>query len=140
MSSEFTGIREHCRKSFGYTLLHCGFGECSYAYCDKCGMTAILSLWDKRIPRLSQPAGWGQQEIPTDLERYLQACECGGIFRRGASPRCHQCSQGLSAEIATTYIETNAPGTRKGWKWQRNWSDMYCIVIEDRRVANNFSE
>ena len=139
MSNEATGTCEHCGKSFGYTLLHCGFGDCSYAYCEKCGMTAILSLWDKRMPKLSQGA-WGQQEIPTDLEQYMQPCECGGFFKRGSSPRCPRCSQGLSAEIATTYIERNAPGTKKGWKWQRSWHAMYCMVIENRRVANNFRE
>lgn len=23
-----------------------------------------------------------------------------------------------------------APGTAKGWRWQRNWSDLYSIVVE----------
>ena len=27
---------------------------------------------------------------------------------------------------------------RQGWRWQRDWSDMYCIVIENNRVLNNF--
>jgi hypothetical protein len=44
----------------------------------------------------------------------------------------------LSAELATTYIEHNAPGTKKGWRWQRNWSGVYGIVIEDKRIDNNF--
>jgi len=113
-------------------------GELSYAYCDKCGMTAILSLWDKRMPKL--PGPWGQQEIPVDLEQYLRACECGGAFKKGAVPRCPHCSQALSAEAATAYIETNAPGTTRGWRWQRNWHDVYCIVIDNKRVMNNFRE
>jgi hypothetical protein len=113
-------------------------GELSYAYCDKCGMTAILSLWDKRMPKLA--GAWGQQEIPVDLEQYLRPCECGGAFKKGAAPRCPHCSHALSAEAATAYIETNAPGTKRGWRWQRNWHDVYCIVIDNKRVMNNFRE
>jgi hypothetical protein len=40
--------------------------------------------------------------------------------------------------MATGYIETNAPGTKKGWRWQQNWRETYCIVIEDRVVNDNF--
>jgi len=42
--------------------------------------------------------------------------------------------EALSAVTATSYIESNAPGTKKGWRWQRNWSGLYGIVIEGRRV------
>jgi hypothetical protein len=72
------------------------------------------------------------------MESYIQPCECGGRFKRGAAPRCPHCCQPLSAESATSYIESNAPGTKKGWHWQRNWSGIYCIVIENNRVDNNF--
>jgi hypothetical protein len=44
----------------------------------------------------------------------------------------------LSAELGASYIEKNAPGTQKGWRWQRNWSGNYCMVVEDRKVENNF--
>jgi hypothetical protein len=57
---------------------------------------------------------------------------------KGAAPRCPHCHDTLSAEFATSYIEANAPGAKKGWRWQRNWSEMYCIVIEDKRVMDNF--
>jgi hypothetical protein len=40
--------------------------------------------------------------------------------------------------MATAYIEINAPGTKKGWRWQRNWQATYCIVIENRVVNDNF--
>jgi hypothetical protein len=125
-----------CGQSFGYWLAHCGFGDSVYAYCDSCGKTAILSMWDKRLPNL--PNCPGQQEICADFEPYLLPCECGGAFRAGALPRCPHCNAGLSADAATTYIEENAPGTKKGWRWQRNWSGVYCIVIEKNRVDNNF--
>src|SRR5207249_2445978 len=47
------GTCEHCGQTFGYWLVHCGFSDCSYAHCDKCGMTAILSSWDKHMPNLN---------------------------------------------------------------------------------------
>jgi hypothetical protein len=137
MTELATRICEHCGQSFRYWLCHWGFGDCSYAYCEKCGMTAILSYWDKRMRKLP-PGCPSQQEICAELEKYLQPCECGGVFKKGASPRCPHCSLALSAEAATAYIETNAPGTKKGWSWQRNWHDTYCLVIENRLVKDNF--
>ena len=129
------GKREHCQQRFGYWLGHCGFGECVYAYCDSCGKTAILSIWDKRMPKL--PGCPGQQEMCSEMEPYVQPCDCGGRFRRGAGPRCPRCNKPLSAELATSYIENNAPGTKKGWRWQRNWSGLYCIVVEEKKVDDN---
>ena len=136
-----TGRCETCGKTFGYYLIHCGFGDCSYAYCDKCGCTAVLSYWSwdrsPNTPRL--PDGCPpQQEICADWEPYLQSCECGGQFKKGASPRCPHCIERLSPELATTYIEKNAPGTKVGWTWQRNWHETYCIVIENRSVTDNY--
>jgi hypothetical protein len=72
------------------------------------------------------------------MEPYVQPCECGGSFRGGSAPRCPRCNQPLSAELAANYLERNAPGTKKGWHWQKNWSGVYCIVIESKRVDNNF--
>lgn len=130
------GACEHCQREFKYWLLHCGFGDCVFAYCDSCGMPAILSLWDKRM--LSLPNCPGQQEICSAMESFIEPCPCGGRFRRGAAPRCPHCNCPLSAELATTYIETNAPGTKKGWRWQKNWSGVYCMVVEDKKIDNNF--
>lgn len=133
---ESVGTCEHCGAQFNYWLSHSGFGENAYAYCDSCGKTAILSHWNKKMPRL--PDCPGQQEICAAMEPYLQPCSCGGRFRRGAAPRCPHCNQKLSAERASAYIEENAPGAKKGWRWQRNWSGIYSISIEDRRVRDNF--
>jgi hypothetical protein len=80
------GVCEHCQQQFGYWLAHCGFGDCVYAYCDSCGRTAILSLWDKRMPKL--PNCPRQQEMCAAMEQYVKACECGGSFKGGESPRC----------------------------------------------------
>jgi hypothetical protein len=130
------GSCDHCHQSFGYFLIHAGFGDCVYAYCSRCGKTAILSMWDKQW-RLPNDCAV-HQEICCKMEKYVQACECGGTFKRGAKPRCSHCHQPLSAELATSYIEKNAPGTAKGWRWQQNWSGTYCIVIENQLVENNF--
>jgi hypothetical protein len=72
------------------------------------------------------------------MEQYLLPCECGGKFSKGNSPRCPQCNQSLSADKATGYIEAQSPGTAKGWRWQRDWQGIYCAVINDRRVSDNF--
>lgn len=130
------GSCEHCRQQFGYWLEHCGFGDCVYAYCNSCGKTAIFSLWDKRMPKLANCPG--QQEMCSEMEPYVNACECGGCFRRGSVPRCPFCANPLSPELATSYIEANAPGTKKGWRWQRNWSGVYCIIIKGKKIDNNF--
>jgi hypothetical protein len=130
------GSCSNCHQAFDYTLVGCGFGDCVYAYCDTCGRTAILSLWDKRMPRLEDcPV---QQEMCSAMEPYVQACVCGGHFRRGSSPRCRHCNVPLSADAAAVYIEANAPGTKKGWRWQRSWSGVYCIVVDNRVVHDNF--
>ena len=88
---------------------------------------------------LKLPSGCpSQQEICAELEPYIQPCDCGGYFRKGSSPRCPKCGQALSAVDATGYIEANAPGTKKGWRWQKNWHETYCIIIEDKVVNDNF--
>jgi hypothetical protein len=130
------GTCEHCQKHFEYSLVHCGFSDCIYAYCDSDGTTAILSLWDNRIPNL--PDCPLQQEICSAMESYMSSCECGGQFRKGSVPRCPHRNLPLSAELATTFIENNAIGTKKGWRWQRSWTGTYCIVIENKKIDNNF--
>ena len=121
---------ESCRSTFGYYLGHNGFSESSHAYCDRCGMTCGLDA-------LHVPAGVPlvrHREITSDVEPHLLPCECGGAFRAGASPRCPKCMAPLSAVLATAYIERNAPGTAGGYRWQRSWSGLYFIVINDRAV------
>jgi hypothetical protein len=140
MSNRELGRCEHCHKGFSYQLFHCGFGDCSYSYCEGCGKTAVLNVWGWERPNIPKlPAGCPpQQEICQNWEPYLNNCDCGGQFKKGASPKCPHCASPLSAELAAKYIEENAAGTSKGWRWQRNWSQTYCIVIEDRIVKDNF--
>ena len=131
------GECEHCAKQFSYYLVHAGFNDSSYAYCNECGLTAHLSLYDRRMPKELKDCP-PFQEICVDLEKYIQPCGCGGAFKKGASPRCPHCKNPLSAEAAATWIETNAPSRKKGWAWQRNWHETYSIVIENRLVSDNF--
>jgi hypothetical protein len=124
------GDCEHCKKQFGYYLIHTGFNESSYAYCDSCGFTALLDGW--KVPKSIQMVR--HQNIAPEIETHLAPCQCGGAFRAGASPRCPHCRQPLSADRAADFIERQAEGTKKGWRWQRSWTSLYCIIIEDKVV------
>jgi phage FluMu protein Com len=113
MAEKTSGTCEHCKQSFNYRLCHSGFGDCSYAYCDQCGMTAILDYWDKKIPKW--PVGCPRhQEICVELERHIKPCVCGGAFRKGASPRCPRCGVVLAPEAATAYIEMKCARHEEG--------------------------
>jgi hypothetical protein len=124
------GYCEHCGKNFGYYLIHNGFNDSTYAYCDMCGITALLNGW--KVPKNVQIVPF--QVITPEIESYLSPCQCGGSFRTAASPRCPNCRLKLSAVRAAEYIEPQAEGTKKGWRWQRTWTGVYSIIIEDRVV------
>jgi len=98
-------------------------------------MTALLNAYSKRRPA---DVKWTHAEIAPEMEEHLRSCECGGRFVKGNSPRCPHCKQVLSADKATGYIEEQSPGTVGGWRWQGNWHELYCIIINDRRVEDNF--
>ena len=130
------GQCETCGKGFAYFLVHNGFNDSAYSYCNRCGRTSILSGWCDIIPAGAKLKL--HQVIAETSEPYLEKCECGGNFKRDASPRCPHCNTELSAIAATTYIEKNAPGTQKGWRWQQNWQSIYCIIVEGKSVTNNW--
>ena len=127
------GTCETCAHQFSYDLLHNGFNESAYAYCDHCGCTALIDAWT------SHPAEAPikfHQAIGREVEPFLNSCSCGGHFRAGAAPRCSNCNTSLAADAAASYIEGNAPGTAKGWRWQGNWTGLYCIVVDGRVVRD----
>jgi hypothetical protein len=132
------GECEHCGQTFGYNLCHCGFSDCSYAYCEKCGSVALLSCWNPAVKKLPIVFPW-YEEIWKENEPFILACQCGGDFRAGASPRCPRCNEEILADLATHYIEKNALGTKKGWRWQKSWHGLYCIMIEGKVVHDNFN-
>jgi hypothetical protein len=128
------GTCDSCARQFQYELLHNGFGDTAYAYCDRCGRTALLSCWYRDIPPAAHLKVHGPVNVEAEL--LLAPCECGGAFRATASPRCPNCYVALSAEAATSFIEANAPGTIEGWRWQRSWQGLYCVVIDNRRATD----
>jgi hypothetical protein len=133
------GYCDGCGDVFEYQIIHNGFNDTAYAYCDTCGMITFVGGWDDQ----SKPPGAPlkiQGPIQRETEPWLQACSCGGTFRHDAAPRCPHCRAPLSAEAATEYIERNAPGTRKGWRWQRSWSGIYCLIVAGRSTINNWRQ
>lgn len=126
------GNCEACGKPFPYYLIHNGFSDSAYAYCDTCGYTALLGLYTHPKGLSFQPF----KRIDASVEAHLKPCRCGGHFTADASPRCPACGKALSAEEAASWIEANAQGSAKGWRWQRNWRELYCIVIQGRSVSD----
>lgn len=126
------GDCEHCLRTFRYTLLHAGFGDFSYAYCDACGMLATFSYSSSFLVKLP-PSSETHQVIDSAWEPFIEPCACGGAFRSGAAPRCVHCTAPLSPQHAAAHIERNAIGAGRGWHWQGNWTDTYCIALEDPR-------
>ena len=124
------GDCEHCHGNYRYSLWHSGFGDNSYAYCDECGMLATLCYTDQTVANFPSPSAQYQQ-IDKEWEPFLRPCECGGRFLNGQAPRCPYCREILSATYAAAHMEKQAVGAQKDWRWQRNWSGVYCLAIED---------
>ena len=135
--AESIGVCETCGFHFPYDLIHNGFNDSAYAYCDACGRTVVLSGWSKIAQRVSLHV---DQLIEVTVAPLLKACPCKGRFSNSASPRCPSCNHVLSADKATGYIESNAPGTARGWRWQRSWNGTYCIAIEGRVLTDWWDE
>jgi hypothetical protein len=130
------GDCEHCGRLYRYSLWHSGFGDNTYAYCDECGMLAILNRSNPQVvgfPKPSEQYG----EIEESWEPFLQPCACGGHFRKGASPRCLHCNHELSPSHAAAHLEQQSVGTFRGWKWQNNWTGVYCIAMDDPEAPGN---
>ncbi len=132
------GVCENCRRDFSYFLVHNGFNDTLFAYCDSCPYTTLLSRWYERIPKTARLHAQGP--IAQELEQLLRPCGCGGKFRGSAHPRCPHCNGELSAVVARSWIEANAPGTASGWRWDGAWSGYYSIVIENRMVTDNWRD
>jgi hypothetical protein len=62
------------------------------------------------------------------------------VFRASADPKCPHCAQSLTAAKATSYIEGDAHGTAKGWRWQQSWAGIYSIVLNDNLVQDWWDE
>ena len=126
------GVCDACGHTFAYELIHNGFNDSAYAYCDECGMTALIDDFGGRTPEGMPP----YRAITALGEASLAPCPCGGSFRADAAPRCPGCRAVLSPEAAAVWIEASAPGTARGWRWQRDWRGLYAIIVEGRVVSN----
>jgi hypothetical protein len=126
------GTCENCGAVFPYEIVHNGFNESTHAYCDQCGTTALLGIVaiEKRLGRLPQLL----TPLPSEVERLLALCECGGRFRGVAPARCPSCRGALSADRAAAWIEGQAPGAATGWRWQRSWAGLYALILQERVV------
>jgi hypothetical protein len=132
MARDDIGTCDSCSSYFSYQLIHNGFNDTAFAYCDRCGCTAFLNGYCKAVPSAAKLTIGGPVNI--EAEALLAHCVCGGNFKAGASPRCPHCRAELSGDAAGAYIEGNTPGTAKGWRWQGSWRGPYCIVVENLRV------
>lgn len=130
MRRDGTGVCSTCCHAFGYMLVHNGFNDSAYAYCDQCGGTALFSGYSELVP-LAIDVGF-HGPLKTAAETLVLPCHCGGRFLGTAAPRCPKCRAALSADQAAIYIERDAPGYSKGWRWQRTWQGLYAIVIDDQ--------
>ncbi len=87
-------------ETYRYMLLHAGFGDFSYAYCDCCGMLAAFAYTVQRSREPAANLPNRNQVIDARLgSLILRPCSCGGHFRKGASPRCVYCNSPLSADM-----------------------------------------
>src|SRR6185436_11116496 len=115
-------------------LIHNGFNESAYAYCDRCGTTALFNGYSDPVPKDVNVGFHGP--LRPDAERLVQPCACGGRFRGTAAPRCPHCTTELSAVASTEFIERHAAGSAGGWRWQRSWQGLYAIVVEGRMIED----
>src|SRR6185437_11177695 len=100
---------------------------------DICGCTALLGWYTRSKNIAIHPF----KRIDKSIVSFLNPCSCSGRFTASAEPRCPTCLHHLSAVKATSWIEANAPGSAKGWRWQGNWeNDLYCIIVEGKSVAD----
>ena len=114
-----TGSCEHCGKSFQYSMIGSGMNGSFHAYCEQCGKAIVT-----------------ESAVSPDSVQF-EPCECGGQASYDASPRCPHCKLPLSAEIAASYIERNAPGAAHGYRWQRTWKFGNTFVVEGNLSYNH---
>jgi len=85
------GQCEHCACGFRYDLIHNGFNDSAYAYCDKCSFTVLLN-WNTTAEQVGLAL---HRRIESSIEPYLKPCPCGGAFRASADPNapiaCGRC-------------------------------------------------
>lgn len=127
-----------CKHSYYGRVLHAGFDDSEFLYCDRCFRIALLSIYSRSadiLLRLAVPALWSWRESAAsriEIEASLRGCECGGRFTFDAVPKCFNCQSVLPLE---TILE--AFGAH-GW-WGVGWRGFYCLIQEEHLVQNPYS-
>ena len=135
------GYCNKCGFKFSYELIHNGFNETAYAYCDSCGKTLFLEEHYKQIPQtclLFFKIKDRYEKINRDIEQFLEKCECGGKFARSTKPRCPHCKEVLSTKNATEFIFKNSKPGSINSGWRISWNSLYAIIINNKKVYNKW--
>jgi hypothetical protein len=121
-----------CGAHFPADLVDTGFTASSFAYCAKCGTTAICrhSSWP---PQVAPP---GSGPLSPEQTSHLRPCTCGGYFHTHGMPRCPSCRTALDPIEATGWIEAGTGAATPGWTWQGSWLGLYAVVIGDSLVGD----
>ena len=126
------GKCEECGSTFQAELIHNGFNESAFAYCDTCGITGFIDGWRTDIPDSANFKIHGP--VTKETQTLLAPCPCGGSFSQNSSPRCPKCKTELSAKLAGSWIEKQSLGTEKGWRWQNAWHGLYAIIVDKKSL------
>ena len=57
MDSYKLAICEYCESEFRFILIHNGFNDTAYFYCDSCGTTALLDIYNENYPEKVEREG-----------------------------------------------------------------------------------
>ena len=127
------GTCESCGAEFPYMLIHNGFNDTAYAYCDSCGRVGTLGLLGHHAPGLKHG------RLEEALVARLPNCTCGGHFSSRATPRCPACHASLDPVLAAGYIERDAPGARGAWRWSRTWTGIESFSVTDNPIEHEWT-
>lgn len=94
-----------CNQILRYQLVHTGFNNTGYAYCDRDGALLVWEIFD---PQYTAVAGdkhpWTLNHLEeVRVESAFHPCPCGGHFGMRNPPRCPHCRYG-PAEVFTDPI------------------------------------
>lgn len=150
----------HCNGLLEFEYHHSGFGDETFFYCEKCGMTAAVGLYGKemsegrfyerfnlvkkydvRDKKDLLAFGDNFRKMRVEISRHLKDCLCGGRFTIDAIPRCPICRRELEWDKIIDEIDKNSkrfgqPSFRECLK--KGWHDIYYFVFNGRIVRNNW--
>lgn len=122
-----------CSELFSVEVLHAGFDDSEFLYCDHCHRVAVLNIYSGRstaLRDLAQAGLWTWRDSPgarSQIEALLAPCECGGHFTFDAVPRCPHCRDPLILDSVLSQLDA------RGW-WKQGWRGVYCLITAGGRV------